>query len=182
MHIPYPVVRTQAFNTVSDHRHQFKLFDFDGQRLLKAYSTIFRAYSNLRASHVYISDVQNPLVDRISNYHIEIDDKRIQLEDLEPWADQLDSWNYNQSFINGSHHQSVGLYNFNWFHVEDFTGYRGDDRLKLYHDNILCGLPVGKELKYNWVGTGDDGANYLYVHVFVMQRKLTIKKNIVKLE
>jgi len=183
LQIPFPTVLNSLISLSSDHSHEHKIFNDKGQRVLCVMSTGALDSSEFAASPncVYTSLVSLAGGNVLEKYRVEINNKRIQLDDIN-MITSYDAYLYNRDYIKGSHLQLLNPYEFNWYHVEDFTGLKGENRHKLLDDNIVCGHPIDKEFKFRFIASGSALVRARYYHVFVTQRLLTVKKNQVTLD
>lgn len=180
-YIPYPLVRK---NTTAELAETFilenRIFDFEGQRLLRVYFSGF--FKDPLPNTVYSSLINTADTNYLSNYHTQVNERRIQLQELQ-CDNTREAYFNNLNWIQGSIIQSTDVYDSNFFHCDDFSGFVGNDRLKMYDENVLCGMPIDKTLKYQLFGTNNIFLEqYDFYFIFVTQRKLTIKANTVTLE
>ena len=142
--VPVATVYRQVVNAGNNQIVTLRLNRSHGSHLLRCYYTNILTANGTGAGN---SDLHY-LPFRPTTYYTALENLRIQQFDLT--TAENDDFEYVRDFLSETCIQNVSMYSVNWFHVDDFTGKKFiKDRDEIYKRNILCGLPLDKEYKYD---------------------------------
>ena len=138
-----------------------------GHSLLRVYHSVFSPSGT--AAKEYQSDCGADAI--ITSYYTSLDRKKMQQFDLD--VSEGDDYQYNRAILEGSTLQSQNVYQYNWFHCDDFSGFKSVEDRKAYLQNVACGLPLSSEKTWSFYGNCV-AANTDHLTVVVTQKVLNI--------
>jgi hypothetical protein len=135
--------------------------------LYHATETVNNAYnhSNLPAAAF---SVAAPITLRTEEYYTMLDNNRIQQYNLDCSFDKMDDYVLHKPMLKGSCLLDYKTYAYNWLHCEDFSNEKSpsfSDVTPVSKDNLVSGLDLTIERKWDWVGTSMRLTNNHYTFV-----------------
>jgi len=144
----------------------------EGRRLQKVIHSVFN--TDETKNHAY--DCNNINGSKIISYQTTLGDKDRQ-KDVVDCKNHYDDYMVNKRFIQSSAMLNRNVYQYNWFHCDDFTELPnpGDNPLPVPAENCEAGVPITKETPLIW-RTAMKTANSALSHYYwiVGQKLLTI--------
>jgi len=140
IYIPY----VTAYKIAKDKENQSISLTFtyeQGQRLQKVIHSAFNRVESKNTAY----DCDNSDGKKILRYRTSINSEPRQDFDIRCETKYGDDYMYNKRFLRGSAILNSGVYQYNWFHCDDFTEYPapGEDPCAVPTDNLNAGLPLG---------------------------------------
>lgn len=167
--IPYIHAFKTNLAASANHTVTLRLNRAHGHSLMRVYHSSFLAAPAVNT----VYDNNNKADNKISQYYSMLDNQRIQQFDLD--TSLLDDYEYHRDLLKNSAMQNANVYQTNWFHCDDFTGFKSPaERKKIYEQNVVCGIPLDVERKWDIYMTTPGAVAYDYYTVAVCQRTLTI--------
>ena len=112
-----------------------------------------------------------------TSYYTTLDNERIQQFDLV--RANNDDYEYHRTFLQETPIQNVSMYAYNWFHCDSFDGRREVvKRQEVLSKNIICGLSLDREYKYDVVLTTANSAFTHRIHAVCLKNVNVSKSGI----
>lgn len=119
-----------------------------GSELRKIYTTLFNTAENKNTN----LDHSNVAGAKVESYYTMLDSNRIQQVNIDAKT-KFEDYMYNKKFLQESLLQSRNVYQYNWFHLDDFSG---DSK----NATELAGIPLGdREIRHDFVGLTSTAGN-----------------------
>lgn len=136
-----------------------------GVRLRKIYHSVFHNTESSNTAY----DHNNVNGAKVVEYYTLLNNNRLQEFNVD--CTHLDDYSLVKDKIEGSVLQEADIYQYNWFHLEDFTGiYEIDPEDK---NNIIVGLPLETEQKWDFYSRTAN-AQYNHYTYAIVERNLSI--------
>lgn len=149
----------------------------DGKRLTKIYHSLFNNTESANTAYDN-SNTFNPTTpanQRIQQFFTAINGDRRQGFDLLPRNNEDYMFLYQK--LKGSLYVDPGIFQYNWVWIEDFTDEPSPQNKILENGEInLKGLPLLRDLKFEFNGVSLANANYNHYTYGITQREILIKK------
>ena len=149
-----------------------------GHTLRRIYHTTFHNTESSNTAY----NCSNIAAAKVVSYYTMMDNTRLQQSDLATAAATLTDWLYNREHLRGSVILNSDVYQWNWMHIDDF-GYAkapADEKAPVSMENLVAGLPLSSERKWDFIATTADNAHNHYTWA-VCQRTLKIEKGVISL-
>lgn len=142
-----------------------------GMRLVKLYHSLF---SNTESKNTAY-DHDNRAGAKVTSYYTTLDSQRIQDFNVAPAS--FEDYLIHQDKLKGSAILNSDVYQYNWFHCDDWSGTKP---LYVKEQNKVAGLDLSVERRWEFVGTV---VNAFYQHhsVAVVQKMLKITRDSIEL-
>lgn len=168
-----PYVYTYKFNSsnASSHSTSYRFNRGHGRKLLKVYTS---AFNNTETTNVAY-DCSNVGTAKINQFYTMLDNERLQEYNLATAT--FDDYSMLRPKLKGSVIQSSNIYYYNWFWVDDWSGYVDKHTAPDMTDNLETGLDLNRERKYDFYALSVNNigsAQYNYYTFAITQKLLTI--------
>lgn len=144
-----------------------------GHHLQKVYHSVYNAVENINLAY----DHDNTNGAKTVSYYTTIDGNRLTSFDISCLSTDLTDYMINRRLLRGSAIQSSNVYQYNWFHCDDFTELPGpvDRQNPMPAENLVAGLSLEVDKKWEFMPTmANAGINYNHYTYFIVQRTLNI--------
>lgn len=173
--LPIPCVNIfkQGSITGSTQSTTLRLNRAYGRNLLKIYHSLFggSADGNVEdLNYAYNNSIGTaPLVD-MTDYETSLQNQRLQ--DWRITLSSYDDWAIMQKKLEDSITLNSNVYRFNWFHLDDFTGSHKTTDKEYLEKNMLVGIPLDVEQRYDWYSSHTSASKQINHMDFVITQKL----------
>ncbi len=184
--IPY-VQAYKTSNAGSSQNVSIQLDAGNGRTLEKVYHAVYNSFEDMdcaydNANCQTVSNAFASTNSKVLQYYTQLNGQRIQQLTLDttftgPFTDYM----YNRSGIRGSILSNINVYQYNWHHCDDWTGY-GAKYDQSSSSNLVSGIPMGVQpLTWSFVGVSMRLLNNSFQHYtwFVFTKKLLISTSAV---
>ncbi len=154
---------------------QIKLTRNDGKRLCKVYHSVFNNTTTANLAYD-INNLGNAagaltgLAAKVTQYYTLLN--RLRQQEFNVDTTQLDDWKLNKDYLKGSVIQSANIYEYNWFHIDDYTGLPAIESKKL--QNGEAGLDLSLDQQWEFFGTQMINGTYNHNTFAILQKVLTV--------
>jgi hypothetical protein len=93
---------------------------------------------------------------KVVNYYDMLNNQRLVDFNINCTSPDYEDWIYHKDILRGSVLQSYNHYQYNWVHIRSFeevVAPMDEDLLPSPYQNLIHGLDLSQEQKYDWVGT-----------------------------
>lgn len=177
---PYVYTNKQSLNGTSQSV-TLRFNRGNGMKLQKIYHSLFAGTETLNNiyDHHNLPDVTGPpaVVRKVKQFYTMLDNNRLQQFNLSAAA--LDDYLLMKDKLKGSVIQSSNIYQYNWFWLEDFTvpsNMIDNDVNGVESDNIVQGLDLSQERKWDFFGVQTANASYNHYSFSVCQKLLVMNQ------
>ncbi len=133
--------------------------------------------TNLMYDHNNIGGTNRATAAKLQSYYTMLDNNRLQQFNMDCSLNGGEDWIVNEKYLQKSAIQNQDQYAYNWLHVEDFS-YQSIDTAG-QKDNLLSGLDLSIERKWDFYATDMVTANYNYYTWIVAYKELKITPNMI---
>lgn len=137
-----------------------------GQRLLKIYHSIFPGTETL--NNVYNNSMNTT---QLVDFYTQVNDQRLQ--DFNVRRANSEDWILMQQKLEGSITQTYGIYAYNWFWVDDFTGLDKLAEASKLDMNILQGMSLDQNVYYQF-NANTSATAFTHYDFVITQKMLSI--------
>jgi hypothetical protein len=172
--IPYVTVVKSAPNAAVSQTVQVKIAaPIHGLKIKKIIHAVFNATENKDTA----VDHNNLIGAKVLNYVTSLDSNQLQINKLDCQT-MFDDYAYHKSMLRGTVLQTRNMYQYNWFHCDDFSGLTVDSKksLPVPAENAISGLDVGGGRIWTFDAT-TAGAQYAHYTFIVGYKTLVITGN-----
>jgi len=177
--VQFPSVQTH-FRTVGSNNQtvEYEITTALGLRLQKIYHSLFN--NNQSSNTAYDNNNINGV--KTSSYQTYLDSNPLQVALID--CNEKQDYYLHKNILRKSVLTNANIYQYNWFHCDDFTGgLKNDEFVDVPQENVVCGLPLVGH-KYLWsIACNNPNVNNLpatYVHYtyIITQRELTMSNGL----
>ena len=144
-----------------------------GHHLMKVYHSVYNAIENVNTAY----DHDNTNGAKVASYQTAVDGTPRTSYLISCLTVDLNDYMLNRRVIQGGVLQNSNVYQYNWFHCDDFTELPGpvDRQNPMPSENLVCGLSLEVQKKWEFIPTmANLGTNYNQCTYFITQRTLHI--------
>lgn len=163
--IPFANSYKQTIGSGTNQTVTLRLNRSHGSHLLRVYY----GYMLTTQANVYSNRYLHTIPD---SYYTSLENERLQQFDLD--CTRGDDYEYMRDLLKDTCIQNAVMHQRSWVHVDDFTGKKHiKEREDIYKKNIICGLPLDKEYKYD-VNIVDASTSYDHYIFAVCLKNLNV--------
>lgn len=112
---------------------------------------------------------------RVSEYYTMLDNSRLQQINLRATLNYGEDYLYHKKMLKGSVLQNQQIYSYNWFHCDSFENQIAPvDNLPVDKDNLITGIDLSIERKWDFVGQTMINAYYNHYTFVCVEKALSI--------
>lgn len=159
---------------------QIKLTKSDGKRLCKIYHSIFNNTTTTNVAYD-INNLGNAASAlsgdsaKVYQYYTLLNNGRLQQFNVD--TTQLDDWKLHKEYLIGSVIQMPDIYEYNWFHCDNFTGIPAIESKKLQNNEAGLDLSIDQLWEFFGSNMGSSvtpGGTFNHNTFAILQKVLTI--------
>lgn len=169
--IPYVYTYKFGSGNATSHSISYRFNRGHGANLIKIFHSALSTAETLNTGY----DHDNTGTDKVNQFYTMLDNERLQEYNLDTTT--RDDYLYLQPKLKGSVIQSANMFYHNWVWIEDFTGYVDKTKKPGNSDNLVSGLDLSVERKWDFYALkvhNNVAAAYNYYTFAVTQKMLTI--------
>jgi hypothetical protein len=176
----FPSVRMTKNPVTSqqDHFISNKLSRVDGMTLLKAISIPFNATENLNTTY----DHNNISYVKVQSLRTAIDSDYLTTYDIDCEDNTDIDYEEVKDRLKGSLYLSKDIYKYKWFYEDNFSGSKLSDEKSVDDSNVMAGLSLEKEFKYDLSAHMKTSQSTIWHQFFVTQRVMKIGPNDIEIK
>ncbi|HRP36490.1 MAG TPA: hypothetical protein PLS50_01635 [Candidatus Dojkabacteria bacterium] len=188
--IPFVFAQKNS-NQNTNQVQNYELNSGNGRSLIKVLHSIYNQRELLdtmydRSNTDVIADVYSANNQKLFTYYTELNSRRIQditLDCTTTSASPLLDYMYHRRQLKGSISMNSNIYQYNWFHCDDFSDF-GPSYDHDNHGELISGIPLTSVPSLKWSFNGltlrPVNNNFFHYTWFVLTRKLTLTPTVIE--